>query len=578
MIIQELSRYYDRLKEREDLQVPEPGFSVEKINAAAVIDENGNLKQVKDLQIYEKKKSYPRYMDVPQSFGRSGSKAHEHPFFLWDNTGFVLGSSGKDAKKDKLKFDNFKKLHFDLLEKCEEPEAKALLNFFQKWQPSSAEGIDNWEEIEGKNIVFQLETKRAFIHENPVIRKIWSDNYKNFLSIDFSDGICSVTGEAEQIPNIHPMLGGVRGAQSSGAAIVSYNKSSFESYGKTQNYNSSVGSKAAFKYTTALKYLLSSNSRQKIQIGDATTIFWSERQSAVEGIFGLVFEPYNNEDSENKSVRTFLETVRLGRKPADIEEGNNFYILGLSPNASRLSVRFWHVSDVSDICEKIGQHFRDLQIIRSSDKDSEFPSLWQILRQTVSQKSHEGPPPLLSGALMMAILKGTAYPERILSLLIERIRANENVNYCKAAVIKAVLTRKSRIFNNNNLEVAMSLDKNNKNPAYLLGRLFAVLERLQQSAIGNANATIKDRFYGSASATPRAVFPNLLKLAQHHISKSDYGTFYDKLIEEIVSEVSAFPAHFTIEQQGLFAIGYYHQRQDLFTKNEKTNNQENENE
>ena len=289
----------------------------------------------------------------------------------------------------------------------------------------------------------------------------------------------------------------------------------------------------------------------------------------------MIIDPHDT-SAEDKQLAVFLESVREGKLPANIDGEVKFYVLGLSPNAARISVRFWHAGTVDEISKRLGQHFRDLAMIRS-DTDPEYPGMWRLLKETANQKSKDGPSPLLAGAVMRAILNGGLYPQSLLSAVIGRIRAEQaakdkkgksipNVNYLRAAIIKAVLVRKKRILNHG-LEVPMALDKENTQPAYLLGRLFAVLEKAQQDAIPGANATIKDRFYGSASATPRVVFPQLLRLAQHHIDKAEYGRVRDKQIEEILGHVQEFPAHLGIDEQGLFAIGYYHQRQDFFKKN-----------
>jgi CRISPR-associated protein Csd1 len=377
--------------------------------------------------------------------------------------------------------------------------------------------------------------------------------------------MCLVSGELAPIARLHPAIKGVMGAQSSGAAIVSFNLDAFCSYDKSQNFNAPISESRAGTYTKALNHLLSS-SVNKVQIGDATTVFWTERESPVEGFFGMIIDPRDTA-ADDKELSVFLEAVREGKFPRGIDGDVRFYILGLSPNASRLSVRFWHVSTVKDISEKLGQHFRDLSMVRSFDSDPEYPGMWRLLRETSNQKSKDGPPPLLGGAVMQAILNGTLYPQQLLSAIIGRIRAEQNINYMRAATLKAVLTRKKRLLNQG-MEISMALDKENKNIAYLLGRLFAVLERTQQDALGkNINATIRDRFYGSASATPKVVFPQLLRLVQHHIGKAEYGNFRDKQIEEIVCEIREFPAHLGLDEQGLFAIGYYHQRQDFFKKN-----------
>jgi CRISPR-associated protein Csd1 len=238
-----------------------------------------------------------------------------------------------------------------------------------------------------------------------------------------------------------------------------------------------------------------------------------------------------------------------------------------SPNAARLSVRFWHASTVADLSERLGQHFRDLAMVRSFDNEPAFPGMWHLLRETCNKKSDDGPAPLLAGAVMQAVLQGTLYPQALLSAVIGRMRAEQNINYLRAAIIRAVLVRKARILKQG-LEAPMALDKENKNVAYLLGRLFAVLEKAQQDAIPGANTTIKDRFYGLASATPRVVFPQLLRLAQHYVEKAEYGRVRDRQIEDILCEIQEFPPHMGLDDQGMFAIGYYHQRQDFFPKRE----------
>ncbi len=569
MILQALDNYYSRLLENTETEIALPGFSTEKICAVAVIDKDGNLLQLKDIRGGEGKKKYPISMMVPQSFKRSGSKAHEKPFFLWDNTGFVLGSDNKDDKdKALLKFDNFKKMHIGLLKSSQEQQAIALLSFLSKWNPDDAGKFDNWEDLSGSNVVFQLDGQRSYLHQNPILKQIWIDKSDDG-GVKYVKATCSVTGQIADVPNIHPAIRGVRDAQSSGAAIVSFNADAYESYLKTQNYNSPVGREVVFSYTTALNYLLSGVSGQKMLIADATTVFWTEQQSPMEGLFGISLDPSDAQLAENRQLREFLEAVRNGSKlPLEIIEDVKFYVLGLAPNASRLSIRFWYVSDVGDISRKIGQHFRDLKIIKSGDNDPEFPGIWRVLNETKNKKSKDDAPPTLAGALVRSILSGSAYPQGLLNAIINRIRADQSINYIRAAVIKAILVRKSRIFNNKKLEVSMSLDTENKNVAYLLGRLFAVLEKTQKDALPGINSTIKDRYYSSASATPAAVFPILLRLAQHHIEKAEYGYTNDKRMQEIINDISEFPRHLSLDEQGMFAIGYYHQRQNFYPKKE----------
>jgi CRISPR-associated protein Csd1 len=352
---------------------------------------------------------------------------------------------------------------------------------------------------------------------------------------------------------------------------VSFNFESFCSYNKKQGFNAPVSEEITFKYTTALNYLLQFDSRQKIQIGDATTVFWAEDETPVEGFLKDVLDSSQNNQSPSGDLRRFLEAVRDGKMPKEIDNTKNmrFYILGLSPNASRLSVRFWYISTVEDVSRRIGQHFKDLKIIKS-EKDPEYPGIWHLLHETAAQGKTKNISPLIAGALIRSIITGVNYPSGILTAVIERIRADQQINYLRASLIKAYLNRRNRIRNPNEKEViGMALNREEKNIGYRLGRLFAILEKAQKDAVPGANTTIKDRFYGSASATPAVVFPQLLRLTQHHIQKSDFGAIIEKWIEEIMCDIKQFPSHLSLEEQGMFAIGYYHQKQECYKKTEK---------
>lgn len=582
MIIQELCHYYDRLAENPDITISPPGFSREKIHAEIVLDKEGNLLQFNDLRIQRGRNLVPRVRIVPQSCKRTGSKPYEKPFFLWDNTGFVLGQDTKNDEKTQLKFQHFRQFHVNLLNDCPDNGGQALLKFLNRWNPANAESLGNWKELAGGNVVFRLDGERKYLHDKEVLKQIW----RRYLENQPSElrGYCLVTGQVTSIARTHPAIKGIADAQTSGAALVSFNDDAYESYGKKQNYNAPIGEFSAFTYTTALNYLLASDSNQKIQIGDATTVFWTERESPIEGMFGMMLDPKDLDVPDNARLRKVLEAIREGILLPDIDPSIKFFILGLSPNAARIAVRFWHVCSVGQIEERIGQHFRDLKLQRSIDSDPEFPGIGRLLRETVNlNASDKSPQPLLAGAVLRSILEGIAYPQALQNSVINRIRAEcalkdkngrpiNNVSYVRAAILKAILNRKYRLFNQG-MEVSMALDTENKNPSYLLGRLFAVLEKVQQEASPGINATIKDRFWGAASATPKVVFPQLLNLKNHHISKMDNQSkaiFFEKLIGRIMDGIESigFQSHLTLDEQGLFAIGYYHQRQDFFKSRE----------
>lgn len=555
MILQSLADYYHRLLDSDGDTTAGEGFSSEKIHYALVINKKGSLIQVLDLRESKGRKKIPKNIIVPEPVKKS---VNIEANFLWGNTSYVLGSDDKGKPERTAKcHEFFKDLHNKLLQDCNDEGAKAVLAFLSSWEPKDTQSLDDRADLLKCNLAFKVEGDLGFVHERPAIKNLWMQHL--LAGKKGTIGMCLISGQMAPIARLHASIKGVGQDQ---RTLVSFNKNAFWSYGKEQSYNAPVSQTSAAAYTKALNQLLSNDSH-RVQIADATTVFWTERDSPVEGFFGMIIRDTSADDRE---LAVFLKTVREGKWPAQYDANIRFYILGLVPNRSRLSVRFWHASTVKDISEKLGQHFRDLSMVRSFDSDPEYPGMWRLLKETSNSKSKDGPSPLLAGAVMQAILKGTPYPQNLLSAVIGRIRAEQNINYLRAAIIKAVLVRKNRI-QGQNMEVPMTLDKENKNPAYLLGRLFAVLEKAQQVAIPGANTTIKNRFYGSASATPRVVFPQLLRLAQHWIEKAEYGKLWDKKIEEIVCDMQEFPAHLDLDEQGLFAIGYYHQRQDFFKKN-----------
>jgi len=569
MIIQALNEYYKRLKQYQSSNIPSFGFSNEKIHFALVLSDTGKLIDVKDLREKQEKKNIPKELIVPAPNKKScGIDSN----FVWGNTGYVLGSDNKkhkDKDRPKKMFKAFKELQHSLGDEIDDIGMNVILKFLDSWNPENVEKLKYWEEMAGANLVFQLDGERKYIHEHPAIRNRWI----KFCQESQSDyqAFCLVSGRKKPIARLHTSIKGVKNAQSSGASIVSFNLDSFCSYNKEQSFNAPVGEDITFNYTTALNHLLCFDSRKKVQIGNATTVFWTEGETVIEGFLKDILEPQVNQ-VDLGDLRIFLEAMREGKMPKEIENTKNmkFYILGLSPNASRLSVRFWYISTVDEIWRKIGQHFKDLAIIKSYDYEPPFPGMWHLLHETAAQGKSENISPLLAGAFIRSILTGLRYPSGILTAVLERIRADQKINYLRAALIKAYLVRSSRFQNKEEREViSMSLDKGEKNIGYRLGRLFAILEKAQKDAVPGANTTIKDRYYGSASATPAIVFPQLLRLAQHHIQKSDYGISTDKQIEDVVQDIQKFPSHLSLEDQGIFALGYYHQKQDFYKKMEK---------
>jgi len=569
MIIQSLVALHKRLSEKTDIELPEFGYAPQKISFALVLNMNGELMQVKDLRETNGKKIRPKIMMVP-SIERSGQGLT--PQFMWDNTQYALGAVSWDENNPKQSekkrnrainaFKEFKDYHLNFLETSNAPDLNALAAFLKKWNPDKAVTLDLWNEIADSNIVFMINGKREFLHETEAVKTKWKELFAEKEKPAM--GNCLLTGKKMPLARLHPKLKNVDGAQAKGANIVSFNQASFCSYGKEQSYNAPLNIQDTFKYAISLNHLLRrENNFQRIKIGDATTVFWTEKDSPVESFMGVILDPQTG-SGDDIQLNEFLSAARKGAMPADLDYDGSikFYILGLAPNNSRLAVRFWHVCLVDQLKDRIGQHFNDLEIERYSEKDIRYPGVWHLLKETARETKDISP--LLGGALLRSILEGANYPFNLYNGVMNRVRADHRINYLRSSILKAVLKR------NFQMEVPMSLDKEKKDIAYLLGRLFAVLEKAQQDAIPGANATIKDRFYGAASATPASVFPRLLRLSQHHIEKADYGVVSDRRIAEIMDDIQGFPEHLNIKQQGLFAIGYYQQRNELFKKQDKT--------
>ncbi len=425
--------------------------------------------------------------------------------------------------------------------------------------------------------IFEIQGQSQPVHQDPKVLAWW-ENQLNATEKGML-GQCLITGEESPIARLHPKIKSVAGAQSSGASLVSFNAKAYESYGKDQSFNAPVSEDAAFKYGTVLNSLLNGpkSNKHRIRIGDSTCVFWTDQPSIVEDTASFFFSDGSNaQDPEMQSkIDTFLKALRQGTSVLDElgEDANNtnFYILGLAPNAARLSIRFFYQSTVAEFLNHLRAHHDDISMIREYEEargkslpDPEFPANWQLLKE--SARVSDEIPPLLGGALMRSVLENTNYPEGLYSAVIRRIRADRTINYFRACILKGTLTR------NHNQTIPIMLDKENKEPAYLLGRLFSVLEKTQEDALGQLNAGLRDKFYSSASATPATVFPRILRTYQHHLSKLSGGQKInrDTLTQDIISEFDAFPSRLNLQEQGLFAIGYYHQRKDFFTKKEKT--------
>lgn len=624
MLLSALTRYYEILSNDENSKISPPGFSSVNISYIINISPGGELLDL--LYVFDtvgegkKVRELPRKLILPAAVKRSSGV---NPNLFWENPTYIFGlTDPNDANKGiafaQLRFQAFREKNLGFLEGIDTPEANAYKAFLTRYKLTD---FQNNPLLQTKQadvlkatgfMTFQISGFDRLLHQSPEIFEKISDNAFN-ANKDQVLGQCLVTGKISSIERIHPSIKRVKNTQSSGGSIVSFNDRSYESYGKVeaQGLNAPVSTKAAFAYTTALNYLLSSeNPYPSFQLGDATVVYWAEsREPIYQHLFVQLLNPIIEKEEEEEEIQLhrdvaserlmfaisekILKGTPLNWEEIDshIDQSTRFHILGLSPNAARISIRFYQNSPFKEIAEKLIQHHEDMYM------GQKYPwSIWRILNETVSKKAKDATPsPLMAGALMRSILNGLPYPAALYYAILTRVRVDtddenskvQKINPLRAGIIKAYLLRKYRYMDFNPYQevLTMSLNKESKNQAYLLGRLFAVLEKAQEDAAAPAklNSTIKDRYFTSACANPATTFPVLLRLSQHHIAKSDYGRNTEIRIREIMDFLEVdnepFPRSLSLEEQGIFILGYYHQRSDFFVPRSKeeqpvTENQE----
>lgn len=574
MILQALTSLYEALAQKGEIS--KEGWSREKISFALGIDENGDLLRITPL--FEtvdmpkgKKKEEPQKMMVPIKEKNTGPK------FLWGNSGFILGAANKKTpEKAKENFEENRQLHHQLLDEVDSPAAKAILNFLDGWKPEKTtenELVAQYasELLGSANMVFRFNGK--FMHEIPELSAAWQTHYG---AAQNEKGQCLITGMLDAIPETHPLIKGIQGAQSSGAALVSFNGPAFCSYNKLQNHNAPVGKYAAFAYTTALNHLLADKSNVH-RIGDASVVCWAENaDKQYEDFAAEVFFGDNVDKSDEQrlsALRTSLKLLADGLpcKEMDLDPDRKFYILGLSPNAARIAVRFFYCDSFGKIAGNIYKHHERLEIVRPSYDKFPILPLWKLLSATVNPNAKDKTPnAAMAGAVARAVFSGGRYPASLLECTFLRIKAERNITRERAAIIKAYYLRNPNEKCPKEV-LTVSLNENSKNIPYTLGRLFSVYEEIQQAANPGINTTIKDRYFGSAAAMPATVFPILSNLAQKHLRKlSDAQRVYlDKKVMTLKSVLGEqYPAHMSLPEQGSFDLGYYHQTQARYTKKE----------
>lgn len=600
MILQALVRLYHRLAAQPGSGLAPYGYSPEKISYVIKLRPDGSVAAVQARMDTSGKKPKPQLITVPQPVKRT---VGIQPNVLWDKSSYVLGVSASSKRADK-EHEAFKALHLPLLAQATDEGLLALRRFLQQWRPEHFQPPLFTEEMKDANLVFSLDGENAYLHDRPAAQAL----RMQLLQAQEAGGdagpppapgaqadppamTCLATGEPAAPARLHPAIKGVHGAQSSGASIVSFNQDAFNSFGKEQGDNAPVSAQAAFAYTTALNHLLRSgaDNRQRIQIGDTSVVFWAEapepaQAQAAEDLLASLFDPIDD-GSEAMRLRGVLQAVQKGRplNAAQLDAGlhpdTRIFVLGLAPNASRLSVRLWLTDSLQHFVEKLAQHEADLRIEPCPWQTA--PAMRRLVLATVPQREGAMPkaddaPAHLVGETLRAILSGGLYPRSLLANTVMRIRADGHLSGLRAAICKGVLARQRRLLQPSSTEeIPVSLDPQSTQPAYLLGRLFAVLEHVQRSALGaQLNATIRDRYYGAASATPASIFPVLLRNAQNHLSKlrkerTGQAIHLEKLMGDVMDSLpQQFPRTLNIEHQGRFAIGYYHQNRALFTKSE----------
>lgn len=581
-VLQSLAGYYERMKARGEA---EPlGFTREKISFAVVIDAAGEAVAVMDLRNSSGKRPVPTLRDVPASQKRTVGIL---PYFLWDKTAYSLGVTAGEGKRTAREHQAFSDLHNALLGDASDQGLRALSRFLTKWLPGRFSSPPFIPDMLDTNVVFRLDGdvdergQPRFIHKRPAAQPLIEARVS-----EGETGFCIITGNRGPIARLHPGIKGVyAGSPPPGGShsLVSFNLPAFESWGRTQGTNAPTGQAAAFRYGAALNRLLDRGSRNRTHIGDATVVFWADASAAEENpaaeafvasLFGEVEKREDYDAQQAAKLREALEPLAQGR-PTQVGTDKLYpetriHILGLSPNAARLSVRFWLTENLGGLAAALAAHERDCRVDPLPRQWGAGPSINRLLvKTTAAQEKWDNIPPLLAGEVARAVLGGSPYPRTLLSNAIMRLRAGDDpATGWHAAAIRAVLMRTDR-----GGDTPVSLDKQEKNTAYRLGRLFAVLEEAQERALGRGiNATIRDRYFGAASATPASVFALLLRGVQNHLGKLRKEEPPAAMAMEIkLGEVmeglgSQLPRYLRLEDQGRFAIGYYHQRSARFAK------------
>ena len=580
MILQALTEYYRTLEQQG--KIAAPGWGPVKVSFALCIGDDGLLEQVVSVQTEQVRGKRtvlaPRVISLPAPVKRTVGVAAN---FLCDNSSYMLGidDKGKPERK-RVCFEACKALHEQALHGIDSPAARAVLAFFRTWEPGKAREnaalSEHLEEIlAGSNLIFR--TPEGFVHDDPAVRQAWEAYYNT--SGDGPQGICLVTGEWGPVESIHPAIKNVAGAQSSGAALVSFNAPAFCSYGKEQNLNAPTGKYASFAYTAALNHLLADR-EHVYRVGDATVVCWARGGgSFYQSLFGWAAmgqsEPSYDESELRGMVKRLCRGEAVDFHAERLDPGMDFYVLGLSPNASRLSERFFLRNTFGGFLRNAEAHQERLKIVRPSFDKFEGLPLWKLLGETVNQNTRDKvPTPELAGEVVRAILTDTRYPATLLNGATLRIRAEREVTRGRAAILKACYLKNPHPDVPKEV-LTVGLNEGSTHIPYTLGRVFSVLEAIQSAANPGVKTTIKDKYFNSAAATPAAIFPLLISLAQKHLKKlrgsnTGLAIALDKQLTDLLNRLGEnYPTRMNLPQQGAFQLGYYQQLQARYQKKEE---------
>jgi len=579
MILQALTRYYEDLLERGEIAAP--GWSPAKISFALCLDGRGQVTQViptmQEVELGKKTVLRPQEMTLPAAVKRTAGIASN---FLWDNSTYLLGIDQKGKpERSRDCFEAAKILHHTVLDGVDSPIAQAILAFFDTWQPENAAEHPalsrQYETVTaGGNLLFRVDG--VYPHEDAAIREAWQC-CRDGIHEDAVRMQCLVTGREDEVTAVHPAIKGVRNAQSSGAALVSFNAPAFCSYGHEQSYNAPVGRYAAFAYTAALNHLLANRDNVQV-IGDTTIVCWAEGAEAVyPDLFTSFMSGSMPSTISEDDLRAALSRLAKGLPCDDlgVDPDRTFYILGLAPNAARLSVRFFLRDSFGRLMRNVNDHYERLEIVKPAYAKPGVLPLWALLRETVNLNSKDkSPSSAMAGATARAVFSGGPYPASLLEAAMLRIRAERDITWGRAAIIKAYYLKNPHTDCPKEV-LTVSLNEASANIPYTLGRLFSVYEAAQQAANPGINATIKDKYFNSAAAMPASIFPVLNNLYQKHLRKLEnkQRIYFDKQVSALKGVLGeSYPARMTLAQQGTFDLGYYHQTQKRYTKKEEQEN------